>query len=69
MSGKDPTVSVVMITYNHAPFIRRAIEGVLMQKTDFSYELCIGEDESADGTRDDVSSANRYERPCPYTQR
>jgi glycosyltransferase involved in cell wall biosynthesis len=49
-----PLVSVEMITYNHAPFIRRAVEGVLSQKTDFPFELVIGEDCSTDGTREIV---------------
>jgi len=40
-----------MITYNQAPFIAQAIEGVLQQKTNFSFELVIGEDCSTDGTR------------------
>ncbi len=50
----QPLVSVKMITYNHAPFIARAIEGVMQQKTDFSFELLIGEDCSTDGTREVV---------------
>ncbi len=44
-------VSVLMITYNHENFIREAIDGVLMQKTDFPIELIIGEDCSTDSTR------------------
>ena len=40
-----------MITYNHERFIAQAIEGVVMQKTQFSYELVIGEDCSTDNTR------------------
>lgn len=40
-----------MITYNHEKFIREAIESVLMQKTNFDYELVIGEDCSTDTTR------------------
>jgi glycosyltransferase involved in cell wall biosynthesis len=51
---KDPLVSVKMITYNHAPFIAQAIEGVLQQKTNFPFELVIGEDCSTDGTREIV---------------
>jgi glycosyltransferase involved in cell wall biosynthesis len=49
-----PLVSVKMITYNHAPYIAQAIEGVLRQRTDFPFELVIGEDCSTDGTRDIV---------------
>jgi glycosyltransferase involved in cell wall biosynthesis len=40
-----------MITYNHEKYISQAIESVLMQKTNFSLELVIGEDCSADTTR------------------
>jgi len=37
-------VSVCMTAYNQAKFIVEAIEGVLMQQTDFPFELLIGED-------------------------
>jgi glycosyltransferase involved in cell wall biosynthesis len=47
-----PLVSVCIVTYQHARFIAHAIKGALMQKTDFPFEVLIGEDESADGTRD-----------------
>lgn len=40
-----------MITYNHEDYIAQAIEGVLMQKTDFNFNLVIGEDCGSDGTR------------------
>jgi glycosyltransferase involved in cell wall biosynthesis len=50
----EPLVSVNMITYNHAPYIAQAIEGVLQQKTNFPFELVIGEDCSTDGTREIV---------------
>lgn len=49
---RHPVVSVQMITYNHEPYIRQAIEGVMMQKTDFEFELVIGEDCSQDKTRE-----------------
>ncbi len=49
-----PLVSINMITYNHANFIAQAIEGVLQQKTNFPFELIIGEDCSTDGTREIV---------------
>lgn len=50
MKGK-PKASICMITYNHEKYIKEAIEGVLMQKTNFSIELIIGEDFSSDNTR------------------
>jgi glycosyltransferase involved in cell wall biosynthesis len=43
--------SICMITYNHENYIRQAIEGVLIQKCSFSYELIIGDDFSKDKTR------------------
>jgi glycosyltransferase involved in cell wall biosynthesis len=46
----NPYVSVCLITYNQAPYIAGAIEGVLRQKTDFPFELVIGEDGSSDET-------------------
>ena len=51
---KKPLVSVKMITYNHAPYIAQAIEGVLQQEANFPFELVIGEDCSTDGTREIV---------------
>jgi len=39
-----------MITYNHELFIAQAIEGVVNQKTNFNFELVIGEDCSTDNT-------------------
>ena len=52
--SKNPLVSVKMITYNHEPYIAQAIEGVLMQVTNFPIELIIGEDCSTDRTREIV---------------
>ena len=57
-----PLVSVKMITFNHARFIARAIEGVLQQKTNFPFELVIGEDCSTDGSRE---IAFRYREKYP----
>ena len=47
-----PIVSVLMPTYNHERYIAEAIESVLMQRTDYVYELVIGEDCSTDSTRE-----------------
>lgn len=47
-------VTVLVVTYNHEKFIDQAIESVLMQQTDFEYEVVIIEDCSTDRTRDIV---------------
>lgn len=47
----QPLVSVWMVTYNHEKFIAQALESVLMQKTNFNYEIVIGEDCSTDNTK------------------
>ena len=60
--AKKPLVSVKMITYNHEPYIAQAIEGVLMQKTDFPIELVIGEDCSTDCTAEIVME---YQKKYP----
>jgi glycosyltransferase involved in cell wall biosynthesis len=52
MSNSDIIISVCMITYNHESFIERAIQGVLQQKTNLTFEIVIGEDHSIDNTRD-----------------
>ena len=40
--NQEVLVSVIMITYQHAEFIRQDVQSVLDQKTDFKYELLLG---------------------------
>lgn len=47
---KTPLVSVCCITYNHAPYISQCVDGFLMQKTSFPFEIIINDDCSNDGT-------------------
>lgn len=51
MSSDLPTVSVVLRTFDHEPFVAQAIESVLIQRAGFPFELVIAEDCSTDGTR------------------
>ncbi len=56
-----PLVSVVCITYNHELYIRDAIEGFLMQETDFPFEIIIHDDASTDRTAEIVKEyATQY---------
>lgn len=48
----NPVVSVCVITYKHAAFIEECLDSILMQETDFPFEIIIGEDNSTDGTRE-----------------
>ena len=43
-------VSVAIITFNQKEFILQALNSVLMQKTNFDFEIIIGDDLSTDGT-------------------
>ena len=50
METSPPLISVCMTTYNHAPYLRQAVESVLSQQTSFDFELVLGEDCSTDLT-------------------
>ena len=48
----QPIVSVTVATYQHVNYIRKCLDGILMQKTNFPYEIILGEDGSVDGTQE-----------------
>jgi len=60
---RKPLVSIWCMTYNHAPYIRDAIEGFLAQKTSFSFEIVIHDDASTDGT---IEIIQEYEAKYPH---
>lgn len=67
---QQPLVSISCITYNHAPFIRQALNSFLEQKTTFPFEIIIHDDASTDGTREIIEEyAKKYPNIIfPYFQ-
>lgn len=55
-------VSVVCNVYNHAPYLRSALDGFVMQQTDFPFEVLIHDDASTDGSQDII---REYEEKYP----
>ncbi|HSX23591.1 MAG TPA: glycosyltransferase [Candidatus Saccharimonadales bacterium] len=45
-----PKVSIVSVSYNQEKYIRDTLESFVMQKTDFEFEIIIGDDHSSDKT-------------------
>ena len=57
----DILVSICCVTYNQASYIRQCLEGFLMQKTIFNYEILVHDDCSTDGTTEIVREyAEKY---------
>lgn len=57
-----PVVSICCITFNHINFIADALNGFLIQKTTFPFEILIHDDASIDGTVDVIKA---YESKYP----
>ena len=52
--GNNCICTVLMIAYNHRPYIRLAIESVISQRTKYKFKVHIFDDASNDGTSDIV---------------
>ncbi|MFT4855601.1 MAG: glycosyltransferase involved in cell wall biosynthesis [Algoriphagus sp.] len=52
MNSETPLVSVCIPTFQHYQYISQCIDSVLDQKTNFLFEIILGEDQSNDGTRE-----------------
>lgn len=50
MTAGRPIASVLVLAYNHGPYIREALEGVIRQEFDGSFEVLVGDDASSDET-------------------
>jgi len=60
-SDSEIMASVNCVTFNHAAYIRQALDSFLMQKAEFKYEILIHDDASTDGTGDIIREyAEKY---------
>lgn len=59
--NKPPLVSVLVLAYNHGPYIEECLESIASQVCNFPFEVLVGEDCSPDDTREKVVQiAARY---------
>ncbi len=65
-SVNTPLVSIFCLTYNHSRFIREAMNGFLMQKTSFPFEIIVYDDCSTDGNQEII---REYIESNPYVIR
>ncbi len=49
--NSPPLLSVIVITYNQENYIEQCIQSILDQKTNFPFEIILGDDASSDNTR------------------
>lgn len=55
-------LSIICFAYNHAQYIKDALDGFVMQKTNFPFEVIIHDDASTDGTTEIIKE---YEHKYP----
>lgn len=63
----DIKVSFCCLTYNHEKLINNALEGFVMQKTNFPFEIVIHDDASTDGTLKIIKEYQRKYKDIPFT--
>ena len=57
----SPLVTIQCLTYNHEKYIRKCLDGFVMQKTNFRFEAIVHDDASTDGTANIVREyADKY---------
>ena len=57
-----PELSISVIVYNQVEFVGRALDSILRQRVNFSYEIIVGDDCSDDGTQEVLRD---YQRRYP----
>lgn len=62
MKNENIMVSVLCLAYNHEKYIRQCLDGFVMQKTNFKFEVIIHDDASTDNTANII---REYEEKYP----
>ena len=57
MESNEIVVSIVCEVFNHEQYLERCLQGFVMQKTNFKYEILIHDDASTDGSVDIIKKA------------
>lgn len=61
MESNQIMVSIWCRTYNHVKYIRDALDGFILQRTNFRFQVVVFDDASTDGTSDIVREyAEKY---------
>jgi len=60
--NNSPLVSIICTAFNHEAYIKDALEGFVMQKTTFPFEIIVSDDASIDAT---ALIINQYEKKHP----
>ncbi len=61
MNKETPMVSISCLAFNHENYIRKALDGFIMQKTSFGFEVLIHDDASTDRTAEIIAEyADEY---------
>ena len=62
MENEQIMVSVSCLVYNHEKYLRKCLDGFIMQKTNFKFEVLVHDDASTDGSQDII---REYEEKYP----
>lgn len=63
MDKNDIIVSILCLAYNHEKYIRQCLEGFILQKTNFAFEVIVHDDASTDNTAQIIKE---YELKFPH---
>ena len=62
MNNENIMVSILCTAYNHEKYIRQCLDGFIMQKTNFKFEVIVHDDASTDNT---ANTIHEYEKKYP----